>query len=70
MKAFFIVWCPTGTSPPSHRHDTFEDAQREAERLAECAPRAEFFVLGALARSQKVTVRTEHLEGVEWEIPF
>lgn len=55
---FWIVWCPTGARPPSHRHETYQDAVREAERLAECAYPSEFFVLRAVSRSRKVSVVT------------
>ncbi|MCE4544622.1 MULTISPECIES: hypothetical protein [unclassified Caballeronia] len=46
---FWIVWCPTGTAPPSHRHEHYEQAVREAERLATLAPGKEFYVMGAEA---------------------
>jgi len=46
---FWIVWSPTGDKPPSYRHSTYEEAVREAERLATNAPGQEFYVLGAEA---------------------
>jgi len=47
QDTFWLVWCPTGSQPPSHRHADFLDAVREAERLARCAPGQQFYVLGA-----------------------
>lgn len=46
-KAFFLVWCPTGTKSPRFRHETYEDAVKEAERLAKDVPGQEFYVLCA-----------------------
>lgn len=60
---FFLVWSPTGSAPPSRRHETEESAVRKAERLAETAPQAEFFVLRAVSVSKKSTVRTVPLDG-------
>jgi hypothetical protein len=44
---FWIVWCPTGTKPPSYRHPTYESAVAEAERLARCSGTAEFYVMAS-----------------------
>jgi hypothetical protein len=44
--AFWIVWCPTGANP-SYRHDDYESAVKEAERLARKDAGAEFYVMGA-----------------------
>lgn len=49
---FFMVWNPQGRSP-THRHDEFELAEREAKRLAELCPGQEFFILQAVAVAQK-----------------
>lgn len=46
-KRFYLVWSPTGNTPPKHRHYTFEDAQREAERLTSLHSPSEFYVLEA-----------------------
>jgi len=42
---FWLVWCPTGATPPRFRHPTQESAEREAERLAATHPGKTFFVL-------------------------
>lgn len=47
MDTFFLVWSPTGSRPPSHRHDTVDSALAEATRLAREARGAEFYVLYA-----------------------
>lgn len=44
---FWIVWCPTGVTSPSYRHESYESAVAEAERLARCSGSAEFYVMGA-----------------------
>ena len=46
-QMFWLVWCPTGAAPPSHRHASSHDAIVEAERLARSAPNAKFYVLKA-----------------------
>jgi hypothetical protein len=46
-QMFWLVWCPTGSKPPSHRHASEQSAIAEAERLARCAPNAKFYVLKA-----------------------
>lgn len=44
---FWLVWSPTGSTPPSHRHEFVHSAIAEAERLARSAPNAKFYVLKA-----------------------
>lgn len=34
MKKFYAVWRIDGGQPPSHRHETLDEACAEAERLA------------------------------------
>lgn len=46
-QTFWLVWCPTGSAPPSYRHGSEESALSEAERLARAAPNAKFYVLRA-----------------------
>ncbi|MCA8502197.1 hypothetical protein LGN13_10875 [Burkholderia multivorans] len=46
--AFWIIWSPTGSTPPSKRHTDYLEAVREAERLARAARGgAEFYVMRA-----------------------
>ena len=47
QECFWIIWSPTGTMPPSHRHESYQDAVQEAERLARFARGSEFFVMRA-----------------------
>lgn len=56
-EAFFLVWSPTGQTPPVVRHPTFESAKAEAERLALQAPSSTFFVLEAVGFARKVQVQ-------------
>jgi len=66
---FWIVWSPTGSRPPSHRHATEAAARNEADRLARAIPGAEFFVLEAKGCARKVEVQWS--EAVEpAEMPF
>lgn len=66
-EKFWVVWQPE-SGAPRHRHESRESAQREAERLAECAYPRPFFVLEAISVSQKVTVMTTFLGSDE--LPF
>lgn len=42
---FWLLWCPTVTNPPRFQHDTYESAEREAERLACIYPGNTFYVV-------------------------
>ncbi|SAK53262.1 hypothetical protein AWB78_01309 [Caballeronia calidae] len=46
-EIFWLVWCPTGSAPPSYRHTSEAGAIAEAERLARAARNAKFYVLKA-----------------------
>lgn len=46
-NTFWLVWDPASPRPPMHRHDSYAEAVREAERLAKLSPGQEFYVLGA-----------------------
>jgi hypothetical protein len=47
-------------------------AENEAERLARCAPGAEFFVMESKSRSKKIDVVTTRFDEIcnEGELPF
>ncbi len=45
-ERFWMVWCPEGRAP-TVKHDSYERAVSEAERLARANPGREFFVLQA-----------------------
>lgn len=64
---FWIVYSPTGSSPPRIRHTSREDALVAAESMARQHPNQEFFVMEAMTLSRSVTVQTVKLET---EIPF
>lgn len=66
---FWVVWQPESGNP-QHRHESLESASREAERLAECAPRHAFYVMEAISVSRKVSVQTTVLRDFEETLPF
>lgn len=57
---WWLVWCPTGSRPPSYRHLSRDLACAEADRLSERAPGHTFFVLGASDEFHTPPVRTVH----------
>ena len=67
--AFFIVWNPQGMNP-TVRHETWDRAATEAQRLALANPGQEFFVMQAHRRV--TTPRPVEIEDfdVDLEIPF
>ena len=66
-EKFWIVWSPTGATPPKYRHSTRGAAVSEAERLAREKPGQEFIVMGAeSARKVDNMVRVDYSS----EIPF
>jgi hypothetical protein len=69
-SAFWLVWSPTGSTPPKHRHLTEQLAVQEAERLAKAHPGQLFVVLESIAaRRVDNLVRTEYTGG-SLTIPF
>ncbi|QBQ99230.1 hypothetical protein [Paraburkholderia pallida] len=48
-QAFWLVWSPTGATPPKFRHPTEKAATEEAERLAITHPGTLFVVLESIA---------------------
>lgn len=71
-QTFWLVWCPTGVTPPSFRHTSEQSAIEEAERLARCAPNAKFYVMRATEvryiDAMKRIILLDHNE--VHEIPF
>lgn len=51
MKPFFIIWNPTHPYPPKVRFDSYEQAAKVAERMAEQNVGEEFYVLETVARA-------------------
>lgn len=64
-EIFWLVWNPQGNAP-KHRHNSKDEAIKEAFRLARLNPDNEFFVLQALGTAKKVDVIYEELD----QIPF
>jgi hypothetical protein len=67
---FYLVWSPTGPTPPRVRHASRAEAKAEAERLARINRGTEFFVVCATDRLLVDDLRHDRLvAGVE-DIPF
>ena len=62
MKPFWILWCPTGPTPPRVRFSTEKQALKVAEKMAAEHPGQEFFVLLTVARSVRREVTTERFD--------
>jgi hypothetical protein len=67
---FWIVWSPEGDRPPRHRHDSYESARREAERLARENPGRRFYAMMAMSVSSVPTSITRTFTGLDALIPF
>lgn len=63
-------WMVVGNGPPVHRHDTFESAKAEAERLARLNPGQEFAVMASIAVCKKTDVTWEEMWDHTNEVPF
>jgi hypothetical protein len=57
---FWMVY-GEGQNPPRFKHDTYDAAQTEAERLARAYPGIAFYVLMPVAVSKRVDVETREL---------
>ena len=44
----FIVWCPSGSTPPRVTHSSFEEAQSVAKEMARKNPLQKFIVMRAM----------------------
>lgn len=66
QQAFWLVWQPE-TGKPNVKHDTFAEAQTEAERLARNNRGKRFYVLQAIAHAVVDEVKVEMYGD---EIPF
>lgn len=74
LGKFWLVWSPSGRTPPSVEHPTIAAANAEADRLAGLNPGHSFFVLTAESLHVKRDVVVFQLRGrgdrVVDEIPF
>ncbi|ACC71084.1 hypothetical protein PPMP20_04330 [Paraburkholderia phymatum] len=66
---FFLVWSPTGETPPSFKHQSRQSAVNEAERLARLHRGKKFYVL-ASTDSRMVDDRQRTTFTHTDEIPF
>lgn len=69
-KQFWLVWCPSGPTPPSFQHSTELSASKEAERLAKENPGNRFYVLEAQAFCEHTGFEWTVLESDPQDVPF
>lgn len=69
-KAFWLVWSPTGATPPKFRHPSEQSAAEEAERLAITHPGQLFVVLESIAARRVDNMQRTTYTGGSNEIPF
>lgn len=53
---YWIVWSPSGSTPPKKKHPTYESAFKEAERLASHHAGQDFVVLLAQTEVRRSVV--------------
>lgn len=51
MKQFYLVWSPTGPTPPRVRHPTKHEARNVCLKMAREHPGADFYIVKALYRA-------------------
>ena len=70
MKPFWFVWNENGRAP-THKHDSFERAQKEADRLAHQNGGQTFVVLESVCAVTQTTLHREDLRPEQFaEIPW
>lgn len=73
-ERFWLIWSPTGPTPPRVRLTTRSEAKRAAEEMARMHPGQEFYVMRAECVSVKRDVLTVNLKASATEtnddIPF
>ena len=57
-RGFWIVWSPTGSTPPKRRHNTHDEAMRVCKEMAESHPGQTFYALLAQARAYRPPAQT------------
>lgn len=67
-ERFWIVWCPTGSEPPTYRHVAYDHAVREAERLARIVKGKEFYVMAS--ETMRVVDDMKCIDFNSQELPF
>ena len=67
---FWLVWCPTGTRPPQHRHESENSAVAESERLAQCYPGRTFIVLSSVSARRFGSMECIDLRPEVDDVPF
>lgn len=67
---FWLVWSPTGPTPPRCRHVSEDLARAEAKRLAIAHRGQRFYVLQASSFAEVEPVPVREIELDHLEIPF
>lgn len=67
---FWLVWCPTGSTPPRFQHDSRESAEREAELLAHTHPGKTFYVVEPRYSVNTGPHRVTYVAPLDEEVPF
>jgi hypothetical protein len=70
MTRFWIVWSPTGLTPPRVQHANYDEAKSAAESMARQNPGHEFYALCAVSVSRKTDVTTLPIGYADDGIPF
>jgi len=52
FTTFYIIWSPTGPTPPRAQHYSREEADKVCQAMAGRHPRQEFYVMEAKARAK------------------
>lgn len=69
IRKKWLVWNPFGNAP-RYQHESFESAQKEAERLAGLHHGVEFFVLETVGVAFKKDIHFIPINNIIEEIPF
>ncbi|HEU4986888.1 MAG TPA: hypothetical protein VFT89_07465 [Rhizobiaceae bacterium] len=68
QERFWMIY-GMGQRPPTIRHESFESARSEAQRLARMVPGVRFFILETVAAAEKVDVQFTDFRDFD-EIPI
>ena len=69
MNAPKRYWMVHGHGMPSHMHESYESAAKEAKRLARVHPGQTFVVLESVKAFRKIEIQEMDMDG-DYELPF
>ena len=64
MKPYYYIF-NTSVGPPTKRHETLEEALKEAERLAQKQPGHAFEILQCIGTTRVANVQTFWMDGIQ-----